>query len=59
MDEIVGYCMKCKAKRKMTDGQNVKMGKKKDRDAHRGKCEKCGTSMYKILSAADKKKLGL
>ena len=41
------YCVKCKAKRNMKDAQTVKM--KNGRDALQGKCETCGTGMYKIL----------
>jgi hypothetical protein len=48
-DNTEAYCVKCKAKKKMIDGQNVKM--KNGRDAMQGKCETCGTGMYKILSA--------
>ncbi len=44
----VAYCVKCKAKQKMKDAQTVKM--KNGRDALQGKCEVCGTGMYKILS---------
>jgi len=44
-----GYCVKCKAKRGMgDDAQRVEM--KNGRPAMKGKCETCGTGMYKILS---------
>jgi hypothetical protein len=55
MPELIGYCMKCKLKKPMENVKYEKMGKKKDRDAARGKCSKCATNMYKILSADDKK----
>lgn len=42
------YCVKCKAKRIMKEPQRVKM--KNGREALQGKCETCGTGMYKILS---------
>jgi len=46
-----GYCVKCKAKREMSDAQEVSMkgrgGTK--RRAMKGKCPKCGTGMYRIL----------
>ena len=42
-----GYCVKCKATRTMTGAQEVEM--KNGRKAMKGKCEKCGTGMYKIL----------
>ena len=41
-----GHCMKCKEKREMKDAKQVKM--KNGRDAVKGVCAKCGTSMYKI-----------
>ncbi|MEO5970592.1 MAG: DUF5679 domain-containing protein [Bdellovibrionia bacterium] len=44
------YCVKCKQKRPMKDSQTVKM--KNGRDALQGKCETCGTGMYKILAKA-------
>ena len=44
-----GYCVKCRAKREMVDAQKVTM--KNGRPAMKGKCEKCGTGMYKILSS--------
>ena len=43
---VQGHCMKCKTKRGMKDAKQVKM--KNGRDAVKGVCEKCGTSMYKI-----------
>ena len=42
------YCVKCKAKRPMKDAQTVTM--KNGRNALQGKCEVCGTGMYKILA---------
>jgi hypothetical protein len=41
------YCVKCKAKRPMVEGHQVTM--KNGRNAMQGKCETCGTGMYKIL----------
>ena len=41
------YCVKCKEKRAMTEAKEVEM--KNGRKAMQGKCEKCGTGMYKIL----------
>ena len=58
MANIVGYCMKCKKKQEMTDGKVTDMGKK-TKNAYKGKCSKCGTNMFKILSADDKKSLGV
>ena len=41
------YCVKCKAKKPMKDTKTVTM--KNGRNALQGKCETCGTGMYKIL----------
>lgn len=46
-----GYCVKCKAKdRTMVDAKEVTM--KNGRPATTGKCEVCGTTMYKIGKAS-------
>jgi hypothetical protein len=45
----IAYCVKCKAKNEMNDGEKVTM--KNGRPAMKGKCSKCGTGMYKILSS--------
>jgi len=42
-----GYCVKCKAKKMMSEANVVTM--KNGRAAARGKCPDCGTGMYKIL----------
>ena len=52
--EVIGlaemaYCVKCRTKSEMADAQKVTM--KNGRPAIKGKCSKCGTGMYKILSA--------
>jgi hypothetical protein len=49
MDNVSGYCVKCrdKAGRKMKNAEVVTM--KNGRKAAKGKCEVCGTGMYKIL----------
>ena len=43
-----GYCVKCKAKRKIADAKEIKMAN--GRPAMKGKCPVCGTGMFKILS---------
>jgi len=45
------YCVKCKAKKEMADGQEVEMKGKggKPRRAMKGKCPDCGTTMFRIL----------
>ena len=42
-----GYCVKCKAKRVMTNVKKVKMAN--GRPALKGTCPVCGTGMFKIL----------
>ena len=41
------YCVKCKAKKEMSEGKEVTM--KNGRKAMKGKCPKCGTGLYRIL----------
>ena len=53
----MGWCMRCKAKREIVDGNTFKM--KKGQPAIRGKCIKCGTTMVKILTAEERKKAGI
>jgi Zn finger protein HypA/HybF involved in hydrogenase expression len=45
------YCVKCKAKQEMKDGQEVEMKGKggKPRRAMKGVCPVCGTTMFRIL----------
>jgi len=45
-----GYCVKCKAKREMTNAKEVKT--KNGRRMLKGKCPTCGTTMCKILGKA-------
>lgn len=42
-----GYCVKCKAKKEITDAQKVTM--KNGANAMKGKCKDCGTGMFRIL----------
>ena len=46
-----GYCVKCKDKRDIADGQEVEMKGKggTKRRAMKGKCPTCGTTMFRIL----------
>lgn len=41
------YCVKCKAKREMKDGQETTM--KNGRPMMKGICPECGTTICKIL----------
>jgi len=43
---MTGYCMKCHKKREMDNITQVKM--KNGRKAAKGRCEVCGTKMFKI-----------
>lgn len=45
---MIGYCMKCKAKRQM---KNEKKTLVKGRYAFTGTCSKCGTKMFKFTNA--------
>jgi rubrerythrin len=45
--EVVGYCVKCKASRNMTQVEIVTTQNK--RKAAKGKCPVCGTTMNKFL----------
>ncbi len=50
---VEAYCVKCKAKRQMADGKEVAMKGKGgvSRRAMKGKCPKCGTTMFRIMGA--------
>ncbi len=43
------YCVKCKGKVDIANSEKVTM--KNGRPAMKGKCGKCGTGVYKILSS--------
>jgi len=49
-----GYCVKCKAKREMSEAAEVEMKGKGGvvRKAMKGKCPVCGTAMFRILGKA-------
>lgn len=51
MEEVIGYCVKCKEKRPMQDAKEVSMKGKggKERAAMTGTCGTCGTKMFKIM----------
>ena len=42
-----GYCVSCRAKRKMDDSREVTL--RNGRKALEGKCSKCGTKMVKFI----------
>lgn len=46
------YCVKCKAKTEMKNGQKVTM--KNGKPALKGQCAVCGTTVNAILSTAKK-----
>ncbi len=41
------YCVKCKAKKEMKDAEKVTL--KNGRNAMKGKCPDCGTSLFRIV----------
>jgi hypothetical protein len=45
------YCVKCKGKKEMANGQEVEMKGKggKVRKAMKGKCPDCSTTMFRIM----------
>ncbi len=49
-----GYCVKCKAKKEISQGEEVEMKGKggTTRRAMKGKCPNCGTTMFRILGKA-------
>lgn len=51
MAAVEAYCVKCKAKRQMADPKEVSMKGKGGvaRRAMKGKCPKCGTTMFRIM----------
>lgn len=51
---VQAYCVKCKDKRDMQDAEQVTMKGKggKTRNAMKGKCPVCGTTMFRIMAAA-------
>jgi len=50
---VEAYCVKCKAKQEMSEANEVTMKGKggTTRRAMKGKCPKCGTTMFRILGA--------
>jgi predicted RNA-binding Zn-ribbon protein involved in translation (DUF1610 family) len=46
MPAFEGYCVKCRAKVK-AEGAEVKL--KGDRKAMKGKCPKCGTTVFRFI----------
>jgi predicted RNA-binding Zn-ribbon protein involved in translation (DUF1610 family) len=44
---VEAYCVKCRAKVTMTDGQETTL--KNGRNAMKGKCPNCGTTVMRIL----------
>ena len=48
---VEAYCVKCKAKREMSNSKEVTMKGKGgvERKAAKGSCPKCGTTMFRIL----------
>ena len=49
-EKIIGYCMKCKAKREIRNPEIITM--KNGMNAAKGTCPICGTKMFKIIGKA-------
>jgi hypothetical protein len=51
----IGYCVKCKEKREMTEPEKTEIKKKGGgtRPAMKGICGTCGTKMFKILPMSE------
>jgi Zn finger protein HypA/HybF involved in hydrogenase expression len=51
--KMEAYCVKCKAKREMSEANEVAMKGKGgvERRAMKGKCPECGTTMFRIMGA--------
>jgi Zn finger protein HypA/HybF involved in hydrogenase expression len=49
----VAYCVKCKAKKEMKDAKETTFKAKggKTRNAMKGVCPTCGTTMFRIMSS--------
>lgn len=47
--DVDAYCVKCKASRKVSNGQIITT--KNGRSAVKGKCPVCGTTVMKFLSS--------
>ena len=47
MEKVEAYCVKCKAKSTMLNPKEATM--KNGRHMMKGKCEKCGTTVCRIL----------
>jgi len=54
--EFNGYCVKCRAKRDVTDGAVSETSNK--RPIAKGTCPVCGTKVVRFLSKEDAKKHG-
>lgn len=56
VEEVIGYCVKCKEKRVMKEAAEVEMPAKGGgtRPAMKGTCSTCGTGMFKILPSKKK-----
>lgn len=48
---VTFYCVKCRAKKDVEEGDTEKRTLKNGRPALAAKCPDCGTGMFKIVSA--------
>ena len=55
LTNVLGYCMRCKAKRIIENAKVVDFSKntKTQRKAVKGICPNCGCNMYRVISKKD------
>ena len=51
-NKLIGYCLKCKAKREMRNTERVVL--KSNRLADKGVCTVCGTTMFRLVGTEKK-----
>ena len=51
-NKLIGYCLKCKAKREMRNTERVVL--KSNRIADKGTCVVCGTTVFRLIGSAKK-----
>ena len=49
-ERMQAYCVKCREKRDLVDGEEVVM--KNGKKAMQGKCPECGTKLFRIMGKA-------
>ena len=49
-NQVIGYCVRCKAKREIQNPEQVIM--KNGMEARKGTCPVCGTNVFRIIGKA-------